>query len=92
MFVRRITLHNIRGFKDMDLQLSAVDTGMPGCALLIGQNGTGKSSLLRSIALGLASDAEASALLAEPFGSPFITHGEHLGTIHLELVNQFNRN
>ncbi len=91
MFVRRVTLHNIRGFKDMGLQLSAVDTGMPGCALLIGQNGTGKSSLLRSIVLGLASDAEASALLAEPFGSPFITHGEHLGTIHLELVNQFNQ-
>ena len=89
MFVRRVTLRNIRGFEDIVLEFPKVDDGVPGCALLIGQNGTGKSSLLRSVVIGLASDAEATALLAEPFGSPFISYGARRGEIYLELVDQF---
>ena len=56
---------------------------VPGHTLVIGKNGTGKSSLLRSLAIGLASDAEATALMAEPFGSPFVSIGESEGIIEL---------
>lgn len=85
IYVRRIELHNIRGIDKLDLQFSEDSERFPPCALLIGKNGTGKSSILRSIILGLASDSEATALLAERFGSPFITQGERSGRISLWL-------
>ena len=36
--------------------------------IVIGANGTGKTTLLRSIALGLADAKDSSGLLAEPSG------------------------
>ena len=73
--------------RDLDLHLIDREQA-PTSTLFIGKNGTGKSSVLRSVALGLASEAEAAALLAEPFGSPFVSVGEEKGTIELELVDQ----
>ena len=85
MYLRRIHLNNICGIKDLNLGLT--DDGLATSTLLIGKNGTGKSSVLRAIVLGLASETEATALLAEPFGSPFISVGQAQGTIELEIVN-----
>ena len=82
MYVRRVRLENICGIKELGLTLIPGEE-VPRHTLVIGKNGTGKSSLLRSLALGLASDAEAIALLAEPFGSPFISIGENEGKIEL---------
>ena len=87
MYVRRVHLKNICGLRDIDLHLTDGEQ-TPTSTLIIGKNGTGKSSVLRSIALGLASEAEAIALLAEPFGSPFVSIGQDKGTIELELVDQ----
>ena len=85
MYLRRIHLNNICGIKNLNLGLT--DDGLATSTLLIGENGTGKSSVLRAIVLGLASETEATALLAEPFGSPFVSVGQDHGTIELELVN-----
>ena len=87
MYVQRVRLENIRGIKQLDLRLIH-DTELPGHTLVIGKNGTGKSSLLRSVAIGLASDAEATALLAEPFGSPFVSTHERKGTIVLDTIDE----
>ena len=40
--------------------------------------------------LGLASEAEAIALLAEPFGNPFVSLGHDKGIIELEIVTEEN--
>ena len=63
----------------------------PDPTVLIGKNGTGKSSVLRAIVLGLASEFEATALLAEPFGRPFVTVGEQRGTVEIQLVDRAGR-
>lgn len=86
MRVKRLRLKNIRGIEELDLLLS---TGEDSSAstLLIGKNGTGKSSILRSIVLGLVDAFDANALLAEQFGSPFVSRGLKEGTISIEYVD-----
>ena len=86
MYIRRIHLQNICGIGDLNLCLTDGDRATTA-TLFIGENGTGKSSVLRAIVLGLASETEAAALLAEPFGSPFISVGQETGIIDLELVD-----
>jgi len=60
--VRRLTLENIRGFGHLELELGQ-------SALIIGKNGTNKTTLLRAIALVLADLNSASALMTQPVGS-----------------------
>ena len=86
MYIRSVRLENVRAIKEMDLPLGPT-AETSGHKLIIGQNGTGKSTILRSIVLGLASDAEATTLLTEPFGSPFVTVGESAGTIKLDITD-----
>ena len=90
MHVRRLSLTNICGIRNLDLHFPSGEH-TPGSVLFIGRNGTGKSSVLRSIVLGLASEAEATALLAEPFGSPFVSVGQDRGTIEVELLGEDNK-
>ena len=87
MYVRSIYIKNICGIRELELPLIN-GTEAPGNTLIIGKNGSGKSSILRSLALGLASEAEATALLAEPFGSPFVSVGESNGIIRLKLFDE----
>ena len=86
MYVSRVCLKHIRGISNLELNFS-IDCEPQASTLLIGRNGTGKSSILRSIVLGLASETDATALLAEKFGSPFISKGQDKGTIELDYVD-----
>ena len=56
MYVRRVHLKNICGIQDLKLMFMDGEESQAS-TLFIGKNGTGKSSVLRAIALGLASDA-----------------------------------
>ena len=91
MYVSRVCLKNIRGIRDLELKFTQ-DGEPQASTLLIGMNGTGKSSVLRSIVLGLASETDATALLAEKFGSPFISEGQDKGTIELDYVDDCGNN
>lgn len=56
--VRRVIVRNICCFVELDLNLSDNQWN-----LLLGDNGTGKTTVLRAIALGLCDKAEATALI-----------------------------
>ncbi|UCC30478.1 MAG: AAA family ATPase [Phycisphaerales bacterium] len=88
MYVSRISLRNVRSFRDLDLDLTTRSGSKPPrprlCTILIGENGTGKTTLLRAIAVGLADRKDASGLLAEPTGQ-FVAEGKSDATIKLEL-------
>ena len=87
MYVSRICLESICGIRKLDLHL--FEAGEPfRSTVLIGENATGKSSVLPAIVLGLSSQTEANALLAEPFGSPFVHRAANHGVIELDLVDQ----
>jgi energy-coupling factor transporter ATP-binding protein EcfA2 len=82
--LRSISLRNIRCFESIDLPLIHEGTVSALLTLILGDNAAGKSTLLRSIALGLASESEASALIKALPGS-FVRRGADEGSIHLQL-------
>ena len=54
MYISRVRLQNIRGFsgrRNVDLTLTRPDGSHAGWTVLAGRNGSGKTSLLRAIAL-----------------------------------------
>lgn len=96
MYVKRLRLENIRGIRELDLALFTGEEPPTGeesqrVTLLIGKNGTGKSSILRSIVLGLVDVSNANALLAEQLGSPFVSRGQQQGAISIEFVPESGR-
>lgn len=61
MYISKIVLKNIRCFPDFKLRFKAKQRSV----LLVGDNGEGKSTLLRSIAMGLCDESSAAALFRE---------------------------
>jgi energy-coupling factor transporter ATP-binding protein EcfA2 len=61
MYISKIRLVEIRCFKDLTIEFDNPESG----ALFLGDNGDGKSTLLRSIAMGLCDQSSAAALFRE---------------------------
>jgi energy-coupling factor transporter ATP-binding protein EcfA2 len=53
MFIKQITLKNIRGFSELNFDLARRDNKFAGWTVFTGDNGSGKSTLLKAIAVGL---------------------------------------
>lgn len=60
MYVRRLSIKNIRSIEDFELKFLEDETA--GWHVILGANGAGKSSVVRSLALSLAGPKEAAAL------------------------------
>lgn len=74
MFLRAITIENLRSLREMELSFTDSDGAIRPWTLLLGENGTGKSSLLRAIALVLAGENALPELLGDV--SSWITNGQ----------------
>lgn len=89
MYISRISLRNVRSFGTLDLDLKeelASNSVIPRLrTILIGENGTGKTTLLRAIAVGLCDEQDSSGLLAEPTGQ-FVAEGAQEAEIKIELT------
>jgi len=91
MYISRILLESIRGFRELEIDLSS-NQGPRKRTLIIGKNGTCKTSVLRAIALGLCDLTDATTLISEPIGEMthrnadegvieiWLEEGERLGT------------
>lgn len=67
MFLRRLEIEDFRSIGFMDLEFLRQDgAGILDRSLLVGENGTGKSSVLRAAALVLAGSEALAALVTEP--------------------------
>ena len=84
MFLKRVELTNVRCIRSITLPLSTPAGQTRRWTLLLGENGVGKSTLMRSIGLVLAG----SAALAELIGDPdsWIRFGESECSISADLV------
>jgi hypothetical protein len=80
--VRRLVLENVRCFDCLDLAVADAT----GWITVLGDNAAGKSTLLRSLALGLCQESDAAALMRELPGS-MIREGAGSGSIRLELYD-----
>ena len=62
MFIDKVTLKNIRGFRDLEFSLGRGGGRYAGWTVFTGDNGSGKSSLLEAIAVALTGKETARAL------------------------------
>lgn len=69
IYLTHLHLKNVRDFAVLDLPFAEPRNRPRRRTVIIGRNGTCKSTILRCIALGLASPADAAGLLAEPIGA-----------------------
>ena len=67
-YIKRIKLINVRCFRKLDLNILGNSSTPRMRTVMIGKNGTCKSTVLRCIALGLCDRSDADSLLSEPFG------------------------
>jgi predicted ATPase len=83
--IGRVHLKNLRGFREIDLDFCG-PAGQPRArTLVIGRNGTCKSSLLRAISLSLCDPVDAGSLIAEPIGS-MVAKGAETAEIEVHLT------
>lgn len=86
-FVSSLTLENVKCFPDkVRIDLAPAEQASGGCNLILGANDTGKTSILRCIALGLCDENRAASLVAELLGE-FIRYGSDTARIELELAH-----
>ena len=86
-YISRIRLVDIKCFPgEVEIDLSQPSRDNPSWTLLLGENGTGKTSLLRCIAMCLCDKTGASGLLTELSGN-VIRNGCKKATIELQLVS-----
>ena len=85
LHIKRLVLRDIRCFENLDIKFDKPCQSV----VIIGDNGDGKSTVLRSIAMGICDQSSASALFRELHGE-YVREGSHndLGRIEVELANR----
>ena len=83
MYIERIVLKNIRCFAELDVRLHLGAETLPW-TLVLGDNASGKTALLRSIAMGLCDESSAAGLMKEAEAG-YIRRGSSSGKIVIEL-------
>ncbi len=83
MKIKKITIDNIRCFKHLEIDLNS-EQNSKNWIIILGDNGVGKTTILRSLALGLTEESGASGLLPELEGS-WIRYGCEEGSIRIDI-------
>ena len=88
MYIKRVELTNIRCFEHIEIDLSS-DGDVRKWAVILGDNGVGKTTLLRSIALALG-DRESAAALFRDLPGEWVRRGsaDKNGTIRIDFANE----
>ena len=84
MYIKKIVLKNIRCFEDIEISYDLSGDAHPW-TVIVGDNAVGKTTLLRSIAIGLCDESSAAGLLKES-DSGYVRYGEKEGSIIIDLV------
>lgn len=84
MYVDRVKLKNIRGFAELDFELRRPDGTHAGWTVFTGDNGSGKSALLKAIAIGLV--GRDTARLLQPNFHRWIRQGDPSHEASIEIA------
>lgn len=86
MYIKKIVIDNIRCFEHLEIDLS-LQKGAKMWTLLLGDNGVGKTTVLRCIAMALMGPTNASGLLSELYGEWVRGQSDKpaKATIHIEF-------
>ena len=82
LYVQKLTLKDIRCFEHLEIEFEEGES-----IVIIGDNGDGKSTVLRALAMGLCDQSSASALFRELHGD-YVRNGssDNEGTITVDLA------
>lgn len=64
MYISRVLVKNVRCFEELEIKFD-LNSSSPPWAMIVGDNATGKTTLLRCIAIGLCDESSAASLLKE---------------------------
>lgn len=84
MYIRRVVLRNVRGIRELDLDFSRSDGNYSGWHVVTGDNGSGKTTFLKAIALALVGP-DVARVLQESFAG-WIRSGCDEGVLAVEIV------
>ena len=83
MFLKHLSLENIRCFEKAELDFDLAGGDNRKWTVLLGENGTGKTTVLKALALVMAGSEALSELVGEP--DSWIRHGAESGSIKLAI-------
>ena len=84
MYLRRIIIENVRGFRSLDFDLERAYGDFSGWTVITGDNASGKTALLKAVALTIVGPDTARIL--QPSVEGWIHEGSEVGTIALQIV------
>jgi len=85
MYITNIKLKDVRCIKDVNIDLNK-GSGAKSWLVVVGNNGVGKTSFLRSLAMGLCDETGATSLFQDTSGD-WIRKGEDKAIIEIQLRN-----
>jgi hypothetical protein len=83
LYIRKVVVNNIRGFSTAELDFCPDGVTFPGWAVITGDNGSGKTALLRAIALAVLGPDQRRGLIPDLSG--WVTQGEESATVSVEI-------
>ena len=86
MFLQKLVLENVRSIEQIEISFLNDARSIRQWTFILGENGCGKSTILRAIALLLAGSQALPELLGNP--DSWIRNGKDECLIHADLVNQ----
>lgn len=84
MYIKEIRISNIRGFESLEFNLDRGGERFAGWTVFTGNNGSGKSSFLKAIAVALVGTDTARALQASYNG--WLRKGNSSGSVELQIL------
>ena len=90
MYVKSIHLENVKGFKDLPLDFERPDHTFRGWTVLVGGNATGKSTLLKAIALGMLGPDAGRQLIVSPTGWISLKESRAEARLKIRLDKRFD--
>lgn len=89
MYISKIKLENIRCFEELIIELMLED-GIKMWLTILGDNSVGKSTILKSLAMGLVDISSAAALMKEDKAN-FIRKGKTKGVITISIYDEIKK-
>lgn len=89
MYIESVRLEDIGCFEDETFEFG-IPSKTGHWISLLGDNGAGKTTVLRAIAMGMCGETSASALLRELYGD-FVRYGQNKGTITVRFKKSRSR-
>ncbi len=84
MYIQRVYLKDLKGFRELDFTFKRPDASFEGWTVLTGENGSGKTALLKAIALALVGPDVTRAL--QPTLNGWIRDGSEEAEVAVQLV------